>query len=145
MLLRALVLCCGVLAGCPTDDAGGTLDGSLCDLGFEEVDAVRGSAEMAVRYKTGTQIVLSLNVTDASQIQTGETIPLVPPTGTITRPEDGPLCHLPDPCPPEVGPTQVTFSKFEDEDGGAVVGEFLACFADGTNAHGSFDTTLKVF
>jgi hypothetical protein len=146
--LRAIrfggLLALAALGGCPGDDAGGTLDGSLCDLGFDAVDAVRGSSEMAVRYKRGTQIVLSLSVADASQIREGETIRLVPPAGSITRPEDGTLCELPEPCAPEFGPTEVTFSTFEDQDGGAVTGEFLACFADGTNAHGSFDTTLTV-
>jgi hypothetical protein len=145
MPTRAPLVLFAVLAGCPADDARGTLDGSLCDLGFDDVDAVRGSVELAVRYKRGTEIALSLNVADASQVQEGEAIALRPPTGTITRSEDGTLCELPDPCAPEVGPAEVTFSTFEDRAGGSVVGDFLACFADGTNAHGSFDTELTVF
>lgn len=142
---RAALVLFTVLAGCPADEAGGTLDGSLCDLGFDDVDAVRGSAEMAVRYERGTEIVLSLSVADASQIREGETIALLPPTGSISRTEDGTLCTLPDPCAPEVGPTEITFSTFQDRSGGSVAGEFLACFADGTNAHGTFDTTLTMF
>jgi len=133
------------VAACSGDDAGGTLDGSLCDLGFDSVDAIRGSAEVAVRYERGTEIVLSLSVTDATAIREGVTIALLPPTGGLTRTEGGTLCELPDPCDPGVGPTEVTFSSFEDRAGGSVRGDFLACFADGTNAHGSFDTKLTVF
>lgn len=141
---RAVVVTFAVLAGCPGDDPGGTLDGSVCGLVFDGVDAVRGAAEVAVRYKNGTEVVLNLAVSDASSIVPGETVALRPPTGSISRPPDSSFCELPEPCDPAVGPTEITFSSFEDEDGGAVAGEFLACFADGTNAHGTFDTTLRV-
>ncbi len=143
MLSRTLVGVVALLVGCPGDDPGGTLDGSVCGLVFDSVDAVRGAAETSVRYKNGTEVVLNLAVSDASAIVPGETIALRPPTGSISRPPDSSFCELPDPCDPAVGPTEITFSRFEDEDGGAVEGEFLACFADGTNAHGTFDTELN--
>jgi len=142
MSRRALLVLVALLVGCDGDDLGGTLDGSVCGLAFDSVDAVRGVAEMSVRYKRGTEVVLNLAVSDAASIREGESITLLPPDGTISRPPDA-ACQLPDPCDPAVGPTEITFSRFEDEDGGAVVGEFLACFADGTNAHGTFDTELN--
>lgn len=132
------------LAGCDPDDVGGTLDGSVCGLAFDSVRAVRGGAELTIQYQKGRETALGVSV-DPADIVEGEAIPL-PPTA-LSRSTGGTICELPDSCDPAEGPTQITFSTFEDRAGGRVAGEFLACFDDAgliTNAHGTFDVELTL-
>jgi hypothetical protein len=145
--LRTLFALVALAAACDPDDPGGTLDGSVCGLAFDEVRAVRGGTELAVQYMKGREPALTLSVSDPESIVVGEPRSLLPPEGSISRGTGGTICALPASCDPEVSPSEITFTTLDDQAGGAVKGEFLACFDDDgliTNAHGTFDVELTL-
>ena len=144
-----LVLACALAVGCGGDHE--CIEGSATDsydMSYDSIRARRFSTEVSIEFVRspgeGEEIPLKLSVSfEENDIEVGTPLDLHPPSGNVDRVTTNPA-RLPELCDPEEGPSELTFSKYSETDGGSIEGENKICFGVGTNLTGCFDAALDV-